>query len=82
MLGESQIWDTKFGHEFRGTRTREWLRWRVATAIVNDRFILSSERMLHKDCNRKCSVKKNAGRESQEAWLQKELPGGKPSVVK
>jgi hypothetical protein len=27
-------------------------------AIVNDRLILSSERMLHKDCNRKCSVEK------------------------
>jgi hypothetical protein len=26
-------------------------------AIVNDRHILSSERMLHEDCNRKGSVK-------------------------
>jgi hypothetical protein len=27
-------------------------------AIVNDIPILSSERMLHRDCNRNCSVKK------------------------
>jgi hypothetical protein len=26
--------------------------------IVNDRLVLSSERMLHKDYNRKCSVGK------------------------
>jgi hypothetical protein len=25
-------------------------------AIVNDRFVLSSEKMLHKDYDRKCSV--------------------------
>jgi hypothetical protein len=29
-----------------------------ASSIVNDRPILSSERMLHKDYERKCSVKK------------------------
>jgi hypothetical protein len=29
--------------------------------IVNDRPILSSERMVHKDYNRKCSVKKSLG---------------------
>jgi hypothetical protein len=39
--------------------------------------------MLHKDYGRKGSVeKKKAGRESQGAWLQKELIGGKPPVVK
>jgi hypothetical protein len=39
--------------------------------------------MLHVDYNRKCSVeKKNVGFESQEAWRQDELIGGKPPVVK
>jgi hypothetical protein len=46
----------KYGHESRGTRTRDWLRCRGPTAIVNDRPILSSETMLRKDCNRKSSV--------------------------
>jgi hypothetical protein len=48
----------KCGHEPRGPRIWEWLRWRGPAAIVNDRSILSSERMLHKDYNRKCSVGK------------------------
>jgi hypothetical protein len=34
------------------------MRWRGPTAIVNDRFILSSERMLHKNYNRKYLVEK------------------------
>jgi hypothetical protein len=38
--------------------------------------------MLHKDYNRKCSVEKNTGRESQAACHQDELIGGKPAVVK
>jgi hypothetical protein len=39
--------------------------------------------MLHEDYNRKCSIeKKNTGRESQGAWRQDELIGGKPPVVK
>jgi hypothetical protein len=37
--------------------------------------------MLHKDYNRTCSVEKNTGRESQGAWSQDELIGGKPPVV-
>jgi hypothetical protein len=37
--------------------------------------------MLHKDYNRKCSVKKIAGRESQGACRQDEVIGGKPPVV-
>jgi hypothetical protein len=32
----------KCGHESRGTRTWEWLRWRGPAAIVNERPILSS----------------------------------------
>jgi hypothetical protein len=38
--------------------------------------------MLHKDYNRKCSVKKNIGRGSQGAWRKDELTGDKPPVVK
>jgi hypothetical protein len=37
--------------------------------------------MLHKDYDRKGSVKKIRGRESPEAWRQDELIGGKPPVV-
>jgi hypothetical protein len=43
------------GRESRGNRIREWLRGRGLAAIVNDRPILSSEVMLHKDYNRKFS---------------------------
>jgi hypothetical protein len=51
--------------------------------IVNDRPILSSVRMLNKDYNGKCSVKKkNAGRESQGACGQDELIGSKSLIVK
>jgi hypothetical protein len=39
--------------------------------------------MVHKDYDRKGSVeKKIVGRESQRAWRQDELIGGKPPVVK
>jgi hypothetical protein len=38
--------------------------------------------MLHKDYDRKGSVKKNSGHQSQEAWRQDELIGGKLPVVK
>jgi hypothetical protein len=38
--------------------------------------------MLNKDYNRRCSVGKNAGRESQGACRQDEVIGGKPLVVK
>jgi hypothetical protein len=37
----------KYGHEYHGTRTWEWLRCRGPAAIVNDRPILSSEREPH-----------------------------------
>jgi hypothetical protein len=37
---------------------RERLRWRGPAAFVNDRPILSSEMILYKDYNRKCSVQK------------------------
>jgi hypothetical protein len=71
----------KHGHEYRGTLTG--LRWRGPSEIVNDRPILWSERILHKDCNRKCSVgKRNTGRGSQGAWRQDDLIGGRPPVAK
>jgi hypothetical protein len=38
--------------------------------------------MLNKVYNRKCSVEKNAGRESQGDCLQDELIGGKPPLAK
>jgi hypothetical protein len=34
------------------------LPWRGPAAIINGRPIFSSERMLHEDCNSKCSVGK------------------------
>jgi hypothetical protein len=34
------------------------MRWRGPAAIVNDKLILSSERMLHKDYDRRCSIEK------------------------
>jgi hypothetical protein len=58
------------------------LRWRGPAAIVNYTPILLSERMLHKDYDRKCSVQKNIGRESQGACRQDEPIGGKPPAVK
>jgi hypothetical protein len=51
-------------------------------SIVNDRPILSSERTLYKDYNRKYSVEKIDGLESQGSWRQDELIGVKPPVVK
>jgi hypothetical protein len=37
----------KYGREYYGARTREWLRWRGPTAIVNDKLVLSSEGAPH-----------------------------------
>jgi hypothetical protein len=34
------------------------MHWRRPAAIVNDNPILSDERMLHKNYNRKCSIEK------------------------
>jgi hypothetical protein len=57
--------------------------WRGSVAIVKEWPIHSSERMLHKDHDRKGSAeKKITGRQIQGAWRQTELTGGKPSVVK
>jgi hypothetical protein len=43
--GSLEYETVKYGHEFYGTRTRTWLRWRGPAAIVNDRPVLSSERV-------------------------------------
>jgi hypothetical protein len=71
----------KRGHEFHGTRIWECLRCRGPAAIVNDRPILSSERMLRKDYNRTYSVEKKLV-VFQGACRQDELIGGKPPVAK
>jgi hypothetical protein len=57
--------------------------WRKATSIT-DETIFSSERMLRKDYYRKVSIQKKiiSGHESQGAWSQDELFGGKLPVVK
>jgi hypothetical protein len=74
----------EYGRESHEIRTREWIRWPGPATIVNDRFILSWERMLYKDYDRMRSVekKKYSSRESQEARRQHELIDGKPPVVK
>jgi hypothetical protein len=48
---------------------------------VNDRPILSLERILHKDSTHKCSVGKNNGRGTKGAWNQDEVIEGKLPVV-
>jgi hypothetical protein len=51
--------------------------------FISDKPILSSVRMLHEDCDRKGSFEeKKCGHDSQEAWSQDELIGGKLSVIK
>jgi hypothetical protein len=72
----------KCGHEFRRTRTWEWLCWRGPAAVINDRLIISSKRMLYKDYESKCSAEKNASGESEGTCRQHELIGGEPPVVK
>jgi hypothetical protein len=81
--GSLEFEAVKCGHESRGSRTRERLRWRGSAAIVNYRPILSSERILHKEYDCKCPVEgetKISGRESQGACRQDELIGGKPPL--
>jgi hypothetical protein len=56
---------------------------RKPSIFIEDKLIFSSERMLRKDNDRKCSVEKNvSGRETQWAWSQDEMIGEKPQVVK
>jgi hypothetical protein len=55
----------------------------MPSIFMRDKPIFSSEGMLHKGYYRRSSVEKiNSGRESQGAWRQDKLIGGKPPVVK
>jgi hypothetical protein len=58
--------------------------WQSRNVFIRDKHNLSSERMLHKDYDRMGSVAKRKlyDRGPQGAWLQDELIGGKPPVVK
>jgi hypothetical protein len=57
--------------------------WQRRSIFTGDKLIFSSERMLHKDYDRKASVaKKISGRDPEGAWRQDELIGGKSPVVK
>jgi hypothetical protein len=54
----------------------------MPSTYIRDKPTSSSESMLHKYYDCKGSVeKKISGRESQGAWRQDELIGGKPPVV-
>jgi hypothetical protein len=48
----------KYGRESHRTLTREWMPRRGPAAIVNDRPILSSERLLYTDYDSRCSIEK------------------------
>jgi hypothetical protein len=51
--------------------------------FIRNNPVFSSERILRKDYYHKSSVgKKISGHESQGAWRQDKLIGGKPPVVK
>jgi hypothetical protein len=58
------------------------MHWRGAAAIVSDSRFLSSERMLCKEYDCRCSIeKKNCGSECQGARRQDELIGYIQPVV-
>jgi hypothetical protein len=80
LVGKTRILDSNMWS--RRTWTREWLRWWGPATILNDRPILSWERMLHKAYFRMCSVKKILVWRSKGAWRQNELIGNKQPVVK
>jgi hypothetical protein len=52
------------------------MRWRGPAATVNDRSILSSERIVHKDYDGRCSI------ETKFLAVSLKGLGGKPPVVK
>jgi hypothetical protein len=69
--GRLESGTVKYGRESNRIRIREWMRWWGPAAIVKDRPILSSERMLYKDYDRRCSIeKKDSDHESQGARRQ------------
>jgi hypothetical protein len=58
--------------------------WQMPSIFIRDKPILSWERMLQKDYNRKGSVakkKKKPGHEPRGAWRQDEMIGGKPTAL-
>jgi hypothetical protein len=50
--------------------------------FVRDKPILLSERMLHKDYDRKGSVGGGFGHDPQLAWRQDKLISSKPPIIK
>jgi hypothetical protein len=50
--------------------------------FIKDKPVISSERMLHENYDRKDLVGKVSDRDPQGAWRQDELIGGKPPVAK
>jgi hypothetical protein len=56
--GSLEFERVKYGRESHGTWIREWMHWRGPAVIANDRHIFSSERMLYKDYDRRCSIEK------------------------
>jgi hypothetical protein len=57
--------------------------WQRRSLFIRDKPILTSERMFHKDYDRKRSVEiKIPGRESRGALRQDELVGGEQLIVK
>jgi hypothetical protein len=57
--GSLECETVKYGRESHWTRTWERMRWRGPAAIVNDRPILSWEKMLYKVYDRRFSIEKN-----------------------
>jgi hypothetical protein len=73
----------KCGHESRGTRTWEWLRWRRPAAIINDRPIHLSRACYIRTITASVQLGgKKYWSWVSRVWRQDELIGGKPPVVK
>jgi hypothetical protein len=54
--------------------------WQRRSLFIRDKPVFSSERVLHKE--HKDYDRNGSGRDSQGAWSQDELIGGKPPVLK
>jgi hypothetical protein len=72
----------KCGHESCGPGTWEWVRWRGPAEIVNCKPILSSERKLHKDYDRRGLIEKKIWSWVSRGSAPRQLIGCKPPVVK
>jgi hypothetical protein len=81
--GKSRIWDSKIWSLIPTGLGSENECAGNGQQQLQMRPILSSERMLYKAYDCRCSIeKKNSGRESQGARRQDQLIGGKPPVAK